>query len=282
MHEQFPDESVHQCLVRAGAHRQVHIRDFGDLGLARVDADDQRPIRASDPVKNPGPQHRLRLGHVVAVQKHGITVVDVEIAARLPVGPEAFLHRCCRRRRTQASIAVHVRRSQPGFSDHGQGIVFLEKKLAAGVKPVTERAFFCQQALAALHDAGHRGVPVRLYQPTIDPDHGASETFPAAHPGNTAEQALRPQSAMVHPVDGPSPDPDHLFIFDRDVASTTVAAEHTGGLHPPVDICLEHSIGEFLIHSDRPMLASRERGPFAPNVSNSVRHQITLSLRCPV
>lgn len=85
---------------------------------------------------------------------------------------------------------------------------------------------------------------------------------------------------MVHPVDGPSPDPDHLIIFDRDVACAPVAAEYTGGLHPPVDICLEHPIGEFLIHPDRPMLASPERGPFTPNISNPVGHYVTLPFRC--
>jgi hypothetical protein len=87
--QQLADESVHQGEVRARAYGEVHLRLARDLGQSWVDARDERRVEAGEPVEHPRPQHGLRLGHIVTEEEDRVTLVNVGVAAGLPVRPEA-------------------------------------------------------------------------------------------------------------------------------------------------------------------------------------------------
>ncbi len=138
--EQLPDQPVHQREVGAGADGQVHSRMPGDGRCPRVDTDQRRWRRAGEPVQNPGPQHRLGLGHVVAEEEQGIARIDVGVGAGLPVAAEGLLHRGGRGGRAQPGVAVHVGGADSGLAEHGQRVVLLQEQLPAGVEAVRQRA----------------------------------------------------------------------------------------------------------------------------------------------
>ncbi len=127
-------QSIHQRHVGSRHRRQMHGGSARDRRRPRIDADDLRRVGSGEPVKDSTPQHGLRLSDVVAEQRDHIGVIDVGVGAGLAVTGERLFQRRGRRRGAQPGVAVEVIGAQAGASNHGQGVVLLEKKLAAGIK----------------------------------------------------------------------------------------------------------------------------------------------------
>jgi len=107
--DQQVDYSVHQRDVRTGTHLQmqvgalVHGRRF-----SRVGDDDPGPVPVLG-CKHAFPQHRLRLGHVVAVQAKEICLVNVDIGSDRTVGTKIRHQTRCRCRGAEPRVAVDIR-----------------------------------------------------------------------------------------------------------------------------------------------------------------------------
>ena len=270
--EQFAHQSMHQRQVRSRPDWQMHLRLTCHFRETRIHAHDPRLVRARDPVKNPHPQDGLAFGHVVAEQEHGVALVDVDVAAGLPVGTEALLHGGCRGCGAQSSVAVHVRGTDPGLSDDCLRVVLLEKQLAARVEAVGEGPFVIEKVSAAGDDVLHCGFPVRLDQYPVLAHQGHREPIPVTDALPAGEQALRSQPAMVHDVRRPAAHPDHGPVFHGDVDSAPVAAQHARGLHPTLHVGLIDPFSEDLINPRRPPLVPRVRGTCSPDLRNTVNH----------
>ena len=143
MDEQLAHEPVHQGQVGAHTRRQMDTastyRLLGHRGSPGVDADDAGRVLAAGAVEDPGPQHGLGLGHVVAVEEDRVAVLDVGVGPGLPVGAERFLEGSRAGRGAQACVAVHVWGPETGLPDHREGVVLLQEQLPRGVEAVTER-----------------------------------------------------------------------------------------------------------------------------------------------
>ena len=154
-----------------------------------------------------------------------------------PSAPKDLLQRRRRRGGAQPGVAVHVRRADPGLSDHGQGVVLLQEQLPAGVEAVAERA----PARAAVPGCGPRSGPspcpsrISTSAP-FSRTSGRVRRSRCGHALPAGEEALRSEPAVVDQVAGPARGSRPCAVLDGDVAGAAIAAQHAGGLHPPVDV----------------------------------------------
>jgi hypothetical protein len=74
----------------------------------RVHAQQRRRVGPSQPVEHAHPQHRLRLGDVVSVQRDHVGVIDVGVGPGLGVAPEWLLERFGGGGGAQPGVAVDV------------------------------------------------------------------------------------------------------------------------------------------------------------------------------
>jgi hypothetical protein len=270
--DHLADQAVHQRQVGARPHGQVNVGEPGHFGGTRIHAHHHWFVWPGDPVQDPGPQHRLGLGHVVAVEEDRIALVDVRVAAGLAVRAEGLLQRRRRGGRAQPGVAVHVWCAEPGFADDAQGVVLLQEQLAGGVEAVAQWSLLVQQHLAARDDPVHGGFPVGLHELPVVADQGPGQPVLVADPLPGSEESLGTEPAVVDHVHRAAPDAHHRAVLDRDVDAAAVAAQHTGRLHPPVHVLPGQPRGEDLVHPDRPQLPPGEWCAGPPNVSNPVHH----------
>ena len=197
VHDELADQPVHSATLVPGLIARCTSASAGHLCLARIDAHHEGAIRAREPVEHPRPQHRLRLGHVVAVEEERVAVVDVLVGARLTVRTETLFHRRGRGRGAQAGVAVHMRRADAGFADDRERVVLLEEELPTRIEGMAERPLLLKQCAAALDDPRHRGVPVGLHKLAVDADQRAGEPICAAHALPRPEQPLGAEAPLV-------------------------------------------------------------------------------------
>ena len=201
-------------------------------------------------------------------------MVDVAVRARLAVRPEARLQRRSRGGRAQAGVAIHVRRADAGFADHGQRVVLLQEQLAAGVEPeVAPPARSVEQLLRAFDDAVHGRVPVGLDELTALP-HERPRQPVRCMVGLPAEEVLGIDPTTVDPVDGPTPHTDHAAVRHSDVQRVAVGVEDRRGLHPPLHVLRSGAGPEIPVHSYRPALTAPVRGARTPRLGDPVHDDL--------
>jgi hypothetical protein len=122
-----------------------------------------------------------------------------------------------------------------------------------------------------LNHRGHRGVPVRFPQLAPVPDQRPGQPV-GRMVRLPAEQALGTQTATVDPVLSPAPDPHDPPAGDRDVHPAAVRAQHTGRLHPPLNLLLTH--GQEPVHPLRPAATGGKRRALTPDLGNAIHHDL--------
>ncbi len=262
-------QPVHEDDVGARARGEMHRRGPRDRRPPRIHTDHRRWIRAGEPIEDPRPCHRLRLGHVVSVESDDIGMVDVGVGAGLPVTPEGLLECGCRRRRAQPRVAVHVVGADATVTDEREGVVLLQEQLPGGVEADRTGAALVEQLLCTTGDGIHRGVPVGLDELAVAPDQRRGE--PVLRVVRLpAEQVLGVEPTVVHPIHGASAHPHHAPVLDGDVEAVAVGMQDGRRLHPPVDIVLGQSVGEIGVDAGGPALPGSVGCARTPRIRDAI------------
>ena len=124
------DEPVQHSHIGAGFRGEVNVGLAGRRRLTDVDGDKFGWIGPSAPVEDAHPQYGVSLGHVVADMQDAVRLVDVVVGSRLPIRPEGLFQGGGGGRRTQAGVAVHVRRAETRFPDDPERTLLLQHELA--------------------------------------------------------------------------------------------------------------------------------------------------------
>ena len=274
------EQGVHQCHVGARPRRQVHRRHAGDRCETRVDADDRRWVRTGQPVEDAAPEHGLGLGHVVAVERDDVGVVDVGVAPRLTVAGEGLLQGRRSGRGAQPCVAVDVVGADAAVGDEPEGVVLLQEELTGRVEADGARPLLLQQRPAPVDHRGHRGVPVGLDQFPVPADQRPGQPVGGVV-GLPAEEVLGAQPATVHAVHRAAADADDPVVLDGDVEPVTVRVQDRRGLHPAVDLVLGEAVGQIAVHPRRPRFPRVVGGPATPGLGDAVDKAHGSSLQGP-
>ncbi len=241
----------------------------GDLGGARVDADQPRRVGAGQPVQDAHPQHRLGLGHVVPEQRDDVGVVDVRVRGGLAVAAEGLLQRLGGGRRAQAGVAVQVVGADAGVGDDRQRVVLLQVELSAGVEAERVRALVGRQLPGAGDDPFHRRVPVAGHQAVAAAYERGGQPV-AGVVRLPAEQVLGAKASVVHPVPGSAAHPDDPVAGDRDVQRVPVGVQDGGRRHPPLHGVGRHAGLQVRVDAYRPGAPTVVRRALAPGLGDPV------------
>ncbi len=89
--------------------------------------------------------------------------------------------------------------------------------------------------------------------------------------GLPAEEVLRAEPAVVHPVLGASPHPDDAPVLDGDVEPVAVGVQDRRGLDPAVHLVWGHALLEVRVHADGLLLPGSVRRPRAPRLGDAIK-----------
>lgn len=140
---------------------------------------------------------------------------------------------------------------------------------------MAEGALLLQELLAAFHDPLHGGVPVSRDQFAALADQWLGEPVLVGDTLPTCEKPFWSKASPVDAVFRAAANAHHDFVLNGDVAAAAIAAQHAGGLDPVVDVALREAFQECVVHAGRPLSFTRERGPRAPYIGNTIHHDPT-------
>src|SRR4029079_4660838 len=86
--DQQMQNAVEQCDIGSKPRRQVDVGFFRSRRSAWIDNNELRRVWAASPIQDSHPEHCVSAGNVVPDMHDAVCLVDVEIAARLSIGPE--------------------------------------------------------------------------------------------------------------------------------------------------------------------------------------------------
>ena len=261
-----PNQPIEEGEIGSGPWPQMEVRLLRCRRRPRIDDDEPGRPRSAAAIEDPGPEHRLRLGHVVADHEDGVGRVVIGIGAGTAVGAERLDQRGRSGRGAEARIAIEVRSADAGARNLRQRIVLFEHHLTAAVESDRARPVFGANVFGAGDDFGQRFVPRGLDQPAVPADERPGQSIRGVI-GNPTVQSFRPEPPAVDAIDHAAPDGDHAATLYADVERAAVRTQNACGLDPSLgflDDVLVEPAGPFRVRVWRPL---------SPNIVDAVQHR---------